>query len=114
MCGGTSFGGNQPCRIVTRRICHKPKGNRDIDQQPRPRVLLTTGLNDARVAAWHSLKMAAGLQAAPAEFHPNLSSRHGRRQRCGFGLLFRTRKRPSASAAPVTCTVATSSKRSNG
>jgi prolyl oligopeptidase len=29
-----------------------------------PSVLLTTGLNDGRVEAWHSLKMAARLQAA--------------------------------------------------
>ncbi len=35
-----------------------------VDGTKYPSVLLTTGLNDGRVAAWHSLKMVAALQEA--------------------------------------------------
>ena len=42
------------------------------DQTPYPSVLLTTGMNDPRVAPWQPGKMAARLQAAPSSGRPVL------------------------------------------
>jgi prolyl oligopeptidase len=42
------------------------------DGEKYPAVLLTHGLNDRRVAAWMSAKMAARLQAASASKNPVL------------------------------------------
>jgi prolyl oligopeptidase len=43
-----------------------------VDGTAYPAVLLTHGINDPRVAAWHSAKMAARLQAATSSGAPVL------------------------------------------
>ncbi|MEO7933946.1 MAG: prolyl oligopeptidase family serine peptidase [Chthoniobacterales bacterium] len=53
-----------------------------VDKTKYPSVLLTTGLNDGRVAAWHSLKMVAALQEATSSPNPillrvNFGAGHG-------------------------------------
>jgi prolyl oligopeptidase len=42
------------------------------DQTPYPSVMLTTGMNDPRVAPWQPGKMAARLQAATSSGRPVL------------------------------------------
>lgn len=46
--------------------------NRITDQTAYPSVLLTAGLNDTRVPAWHAAKTAARLQHATASGRPVL------------------------------------------
>ena len=56
--------------------------HRVVAKTKYPSILLTTGLNDGRVAAWHSLKFAAALQDATVSEHPvllrvNFGAGHG-------------------------------------
>jgi prolyl oligopeptidase len=67
------WGPLQPLRLA--KTGQRPRFNpyhKVIDSTRYPAVLLTTGMNDPRVAPWQPAKMAARLQAATASGKPIL------------------------------------------